>query len=68
MSTAITASLIRYIGLCQLVSFFQWLDRRLSKEDFAVLVRAVVVTVVSVAGTAFLVLTVTGKIAPWTGR
>jgi len=50
------------------VSFFQWIDKRLTKEDFAVLVQAVALVVVAVAGSAFLVLTVTGKIAPWTGR
>ena len=55
-------------GLCQLVAFFNWIGGRVSQEEFKVLLQAVVATVVGIAGTAFLVLTVTGKIAPWTGR
>ncbi len=59
---------LMFAGLVQLVAFFQWIDKRLTKEDFSVLVQAIALAVVSIAGSAFLILTVTGKIAPWTGR
>ena len=51
-----------------MVAFVQWLRNRLSKQDFDVLVRAVF-TVVGIAfGVTAIILSITGKIAPWTGR
>lgn len=55
-------------GLCQLHSFIDYIRSKMSQEDFEVLFRALVVTAASISVAAFGILTITGKIAPWTGR
>ena len=57
-----------HVGLCQLVAFVQWLNHRLTKQDFDVLVKAVLTLVGIAAGVTAIILSITGKIAPWTGR
>ncbi len=57
-----------HTGLCQLVSFVQWLQHRMTKQDFDVLVKAVFTLVGAVVAVAAVILSITGKIAPWTGR
>ncbi|XP_011200722.1 dolichyl-diphosphooligosaccharide--protein glycosyltransferase subunit STT3A [Bactrocera neohumeralis] len=55
-------------GLCQIHAFVDYLRARLSKENFEILFKALVsgiLTTVLVIGT---VLTITGKVSPWTGR
>ncbi|XP_032510686.1 dolichyl-diphosphooligosaccharide--protein glycosyltransferase subunit STT3A [Danaus plexippus] len=55
-------------GLCQLYSFTQYLRARLSPANFELLFKALLTTLLATLGTALVVLTVTGKISPWTGR
>lgn len=55
-------------GLCQLHSFIDYIRSKMSQEDFEILFKALVVTAASVSVAAFGILTITGKIAPWTGR
>ncbi|CAL1277929.1 unnamed protein product [Larinioides sclopetarius] len=55
-------------GLCQLYAFADYVSSRLSKEDYDVLFQAIY-TICAVASISVgAVLTVTGKISPWTGR
>ncbi|XP_050684632.1 dolichyl-diphosphooligosaccharide--protein glycosyltransferase subunit STT3A [Leptidea sinapis] len=55
-------------GLCQLYAFTQYLRERLSPQNFELLFNALLTTLVATLGTAVVVLSVTGKISPWTGR
>ncbi|KAM3960151.1 catalytic subunit 3A of the oligosaccharyltransferase complex [Aphomia sociella] len=55
-------------GLCQLVAFAQYLRSRLAPPQFALLFRALLTALLLTLGTAAAVLTITGKISPWTGR
>ncbi|CAG9576197.1 unnamed protein product [Danaus chrysippus] len=55
-------------GLCQLYLFTQYLRARLSPSNFELLFKALLTTLLATLGTALVVLTVTGKISPWTGR
>lgn len=55
-------------GLCQLHSFVDYIRSKMSQEDFEVLFKALVVTAASISVALFGILTITGKIAPWTGR
>uniref|UniRef100_A0A1B6DKE0 Dolichyl-diphosphooligosaccharide--protein glycosyltransferase subunit STT3A n=1 Tax=Clastoptera arizonana TaxID=38151 RepID=A0A1B6DKE0_9HEMI len=55
-------------GLCQLHSFVDYVRSKMSNEDFDVLFKAIVVTLLSIGGVVGAILTVTGKVAPWTGR
>lgn len=55
-------------GLCQLHAFADYLSSRLSKDDFDVLFQAVYTICAVLSLGAGAVLTVTGKISPWTGR
>ena len=55
-------------GLCQIHAFVDFIRSRMSKEHFEVLFRALVTFVIGVSVTIFLILTVTGKVSPWTGR
>ncbi|XP_055842920.1 dolichyl-diphosphooligosaccharide--protein glycosyltransferase subunit STT3A-like [Episyrphus balteatus] len=55
-------------GLCQIHAFVDYIRSRMSREHFEVLFKALissVLTIVLVVGT---LLTVTGKVSPWTGR
>lgn len=55
-------------GLCQLHAFVDYLRSRLSSEDFDTLFRAMVLLTIGVSVVIGTILTITGKIAPWTGR
>ncbi|XP_046667860.1 dolichyl-diphosphooligosaccharide--protein glycosyltransferase subunit STT3A [Homalodisca vitripennis] len=55
-------------GLCQLHCFVDYIRSKMSPEDFQVLFRAVVMATVVLTSIVGGILTVTGKIAPWTGR
>ncbi|XP_047535507.1 dolichyl-diphosphooligosaccharide--protein glycosyltransferase subunit STT3A isoform X2 [Vanessa atalanta] len=55
-------------GLCQLYAFTQYLREHLSPANFELLFKALLTTLLATLGTALVVLTVTGKISPWTGR
>lgn len=55
-------------GLCQLYAFAQYLRSKLSPANFELLFKALVTALLATLGTGVVVLTVTGKISPWTGR
>ncbi|RZF38404.1 hypothetical protein LSTR_LSTR006530 [Laodelphax striatellus] len=55
-------------GLCQLHSGVDYIRSKISGDDFDVLFKAVVVATIGVSAVVGGVLTLTGKIAPWTGR
>jgi len=55
-------------GLCQLHAFADYIRSRLTAEQFEVLFRSVLMAAGGLALTAMGILTITGKIAPWTGR
>jgi len=55
-------------GLCQLHAFADYIRSRLAAEQFDILFRSVLMAAGGVALTAMGILTITGKIAPWTGR
>lgn len=55
-------------GLCQLHAFVDYLRSRLSKEHFDTLFKTVVTISIGISFVVGAVLTVSGKISPWTGR
>jgi dolichyl-diphosphooligosaccharide--protein glycosyltransferase len=55
-------------GICQLYAFVEYLRSKMSRENFDILLRSVVFVVAGIAAVAGLILSITGKIAPWTGR
>ncbi|KAJ6638390.1 Dolichyl-diphosphooligosaccharide--protein glycosyltransferase subunit STT3A [Pseudolycoriella hygida] len=55
-------------GLCQIHSFVDYIRSKMSKEYFEILFRALVTTVLSIATLVGIILTITGKVSPWTGR
>uniref|UniRef100_A0A2M4A226 Dolichyl-diphosphooligosaccharide--protein glycosyltransferase subunit STT3A n=1 Tax=Anopheles triannulatus TaxID=58253 RepID=A0A2M4A226_9DIPT len=55
-------------GLCQLHALVDYVRSLVPKEHFDTLFQALVISIVSVAALLGLVLTLTGKISPWTGR
>ncbi|GFT22250.1 dolichyl-diphosphooligosaccharide--protein glycosyltransferase subunit STT3A [Nephila pilipes] len=55
-------------GLCQLHAFADYVSSRMSKEDFDVLFQAVYTICAVLSISVGAVLTITGKISPWTGR
>ncbi|KAJ1528650.1 hypothetical protein ONE63_007045 [Megalurothrips usitatus] len=55
-------------GLCQIFAFVEYLKSKLSKEDFEVLFKALVWAFAALSLLFAAVLTLSGKIAPWTGR
>jgi len=55
-------------GLCQLIAFYNYCKSKLSGEQFEVLFKAAATLFGVVALVAAGILTITGKIAPWTGR
>merc|ERR1712071_461838 len=55
-------------GLCQLHAFADYIRSRPTAEQFDILFRSVLMAAGGVALTAMGILTITGKIAPWTGR
>ncbi|XP_077293631.1 catalytic subunit 3A of the oligosaccharyltransferase complex [Arctopsyche grandis] len=55
-------------GLCQLLAFVEYIKSRLSQQHFDILFKAMITTLVVVLGSAAVILTISGKISPWTGR
>lgn len=55
-------------GLCQIYAFVDYLRSKLTKTDFDVLFNFLIYTVGILFITVFGVLTLSGKISPWTGR
>ncbi|KAH9373748.1 hypothetical protein HPB48_016594 [Haemaphysalis longicornis] len=55
-------------GLCQLHAFVDYVRSKLPKEHFELLFRTVVIATASVTLAVGGVLTILGKISPWTGR
>lgn len=55
-------------GLCQIFAFVEYVRSRLSREHFDILFKAMLITIFSVLAIAGIILTITGKVSPWTGR
>jgi len=55
-------------GLCQLHSFVDYLRSKLSPANFDLLFRSMIVAIAMGSILVGTILTITGKIAPWTGR
>lgn len=55
-------------GLCQLFEFVEYVKSKLSKEQFEVLFKSIVVAILSIFIGFIVVLTLSGKVSPWTGR
>ncbi|KAK0053965.1 Dolichyl-diphosphooligosaccharide--protein glycosyltransferase subunit stt3a [Biomphalaria glabrata] len=55
-------------GLCQIHAFVDYLRSKMSKEQFNLLFKSLVLLVGSVVFAAAAIATALGKIAPWTGR
>ncbi|KAF2146608.1 glycosyltransferase family 66 protein [Aplosporella prunicola CBS 121167] len=61
-------SALGVFGLLQLVGFTEWVRTQLPSKQFQTLLRSLVLLVFVVAFGGLVLLTVTGVIAPWTGR
>lgn len=55
-------------GLCQIHAFVDYLRSRMPKDHFEILFKTLVSSVISLALIIGTVLTITGKVSPWTGR
>ncbi|EDV23170.1 uncharacterized protein TRIADDRAFT_36216 [Trichoplax adhaerens] len=55
-------------GLCQIYAFVEYLRFRLSKDYFQILFKNLAILVLVIVGAVAIILGITGKIAPWTGR
>lgn len=55
-------------GLCQLIAFYEYTKSKLSAEQFDVLFRAATMLLGGALLLVGTILTLSGKIAPWTGR
>jgi len=55
-------------GLCQIVSFIAYLKQKLSPANFAVLWQTLLYMIGGIFLAGIAVLTLSGKVAPWTGR
>jgi len=55
-------------GLCQIHAFVDYLRFRLSSKHFEILFKSLVFLSATVAGIIGAILTISGKVAPWTGR
>merc|ERR1719354_1555892 len=55
-------------GLCQIHAFVDYLRYRLSPSYFEILFKSLIVISATVAAIIAGILTITGKVAPWTGR
>ena len=55
-------------GLCQIISFIEYLRANMSKENFNVLFKTLSMGVAGIIGIGLAVMTLSGKVAPWTGR
>ena len=55
-------------GLCQIHALVDYLRSKLSQSDFDVLFQGLIISTLTVSCVVGAILTVTGKISPWTGR
>lgn len=55
-------------GLCQIHAFVDYLRSKLSAQQFGVLFRTLMAIVSAAFGLVVVILAITGKVAPWTGR
>ena len=55
-------------GLCQILSFIEYLRANMSKENFNHLSKTVAMAVAAIVAGGIAVMTLSGKVAPWTGR
>lgn len=55
-------------GLCQIHAFVDYLRSRMPKDHFDLLFKTLVSSVISMVLIVGTVLTLTGKVSPWTGR
>merc|ERR1712038_1085904 len=55
-------------GLCQIHSFIDYLRANMTKENFATLTKTIAICVATVISGGVAVMTLSGKVAPWTGR
>jgi len=55
-------------GLCQIHSFIEYLRANMTSENFNILFKSLVIIIASIIGIGLGVLTLSGKVAPWTGR
>jgi dolichyl-diphosphooligosaccharide--protein glycosyltransferase len=55
-------------GLCQLLAFVDFVKSKLSKEQFEVLFKSIAIGILSIFLLFAAVLTLSGKVSPWTGR
>jgi len=55
-------------GLCQILSFVDYLRANMTKENFNLLFKSLVIGISGIICTGLAILTLSGKVAPWTGR
>merc|ERR1719336_3856827 len=55
-------------GLCQIHSFVDYLRANMTKENFSLLFKSLVIGIAAIIRTGLAILTLSGKVAPWTGR
>merc|ERR1712156_1030735 len=55
-------------GLCQIHSFVDYLRANMTKENFNLLFKTLSIAVASIFATGLGIMTLSGKVAPWTGR
>ncbi|XP_040581769.1 dolichyl-diphosphooligosaccharide--protein glycosyltransferase subunit STT3A [Lepeophtheirus salmonis] len=55
-------------GLCQILSFVEYLKSSMKSEHFTVLFKALMTVITLIVGVCLGILTLSGKVAPWTGR
>lgn len=55
-------------GLCQIHALVDYTRSKMTKEFFDVLFKALVVAVLGAVALITVVLAITGKVSPWTGR
>lgn len=55
-------------GLCQILAFTDYLRSKLTAQEFETLFTALLYTVGGLLGVMAAILTLSGKISPWTGR
>ena len=55
-------------GLCQIHAFVDYLKANMTKDNFNMLFKSLVIGIASIISLGLAVLTLSGKVAPWTGR
>lgn len=68
MLLTFTFQALGVFGLCQILAFVDYLRSKLSSQDFDTLFSALLYTFGTILAIGVGVLTLSGKISPWTGR